>query len=227
MTTATTALFEHTEQQPLSKQLREHTLAAHEDAETSDFMDRLLKGQLSREAVAEYHAQMWFIYDALEHAVRTVASSPIGACYADPRLERRMALDSDLVSMVGPHWGEQVRVMPATAAYVERIEKMDLPGNEVLVLAHHYVRYLGDVSGGQVISRMLQRHYGMGEQELSFYDFSAVGKIKPYRDAYRATLDSLQLTDQQRTDLLEEAVAAFRCNFELFAALSRRFPAES
>ena len=227
MPTATTTLFEHTTQQPLSKQLREHTLAAHEDAETSDFMHRLLKGQLGRDAIAEYHAQMWFIYDALEHAVRTVADSPIGANFADPRLERRMALDSDLVSMAGRNWGEQVRVMPATAAYVERIEKIDVPGNEVRILAHHYVRYLGDVSGGQVIARMLQRHYGMGEQELSFYDFSALGKPKPYRDSYRSMLDSLVLTDSQRTELLDEAVAAFQCNFDLFAALSARFPGEA
>ena len=74
---------------------------------------------------------------------------------------------------------------------------------------------------------MLQRHYGMGEQELSFYDFSALGKPKPYRDSYRSMLDSLVLTDSQRTELLDEAVAAFQCNFDLFAALSARFPGEA
>lgn len=209
---------------PLSQMLREETARAHASAEGSDFMTRLMAGELSAEALATFTGQLWFIYEALERAVRAVAHTRIAGAVADPRLERRDALEHDLAEMYGPQWRDEVRILPATARYVARLESLDTPGSEPRVVAHHYVRYLGDISGGQVIAARLGALYGIDPDALNFYNFAAIGKIPPYRSAYREALDELALSDAQRAALIAEAQAAFACNSAVFAELAKLYP---
>jgi len=205
---------------PLSAALREATAHAHENAEGSAFMQRLMSGQLSRAAAADLTGQLWFVYESLERAVRSVAHTPIGSAGADPRLERRYALEADLAALVGGDWREKIRILPATAAYVARLEEVS--GSAVEVVAHHYVRYLGDVSGGQVIAARLGALYDIESDALNFYDFTAIGKIPPYRKGYRERLDGLSLTAGEREALLSEAQRAFAFNSGIFAELDKR-----
>ena len=90
------------------------------------------------------------------------------------------------------------------------------------LLAHHYVRYLGDLSGGQVIGRMMQRHYGVSDECVTFYRFAEIPKTKPYKDNYRAALDALPIDAADRERLLAEAADAFLLNLNLFNALGAR-----
>ena len=205
---------------PLSVALREETAHAHENAERSAFMQRLISGELTAEAAADLGGQLWFVYESLERAVRSVAHTPIASAVADPRLERRFALEADLAALVGGDWREKIRILPATASYVARLE--EISGSAVEVVAHHYVRYLGDVSGGQVIAARLGALYDIEPDALTFYDFSAIGKIPPYRKGYRERLDSLILTADERETLLVEAQRAFAFNSAIFAELNNR-----
>ncbi len=202
---------------PLSAQLREATQQAHSEAEGSQFMSRLIAGELNPEAVAFFTGQLWFIYEALERAVRNV-DCPV----ADPRLERKLALEADLAEMYGADWRDQVRILPATARYVAHLGELDSPH---LVTAHHYVRYLGDISGGQVIAARLGAVYGIDRDALNFYHFTAIDKIPPYRKAYKAALNEMQLSDAARAELLEEARVAFGLNSAVFAEMDVEFPA--
>ena len=71
--------------QPLSAVLKEATATAHEDAEGSRFMEELLGGKLNTEAVAEFTGQLWFIYEALERAVRAIEDQPLAGSIVDRR----------------------------------------------------------------------------------------------------------------------------------------------
>ena len=203
----------------LTTRLREATAAAHDDAENSGFMSALLDGELHACAAADLAGQLWFVYGALEDAVRSIADTPEGAAIADERLERHDALERDLGFLVGPRWRSSIEALPPTAAYVNRLTELARARDAASLLAHHYVRYLGDLSGGQIIARRLRDHYGIDGEGAAFYDFSALGKIKPYRDAYR---DALELHDDVRDRVLAEAVLAFRLNTALFRELDER-----
>lgn len=85
-------------------------------------------------------------------------------------------------------------------------------------MAHHYVRYLGDLSGGQAIGRMLDRAFGLGGAGLSFYDFPM--RPKPYKDAYRARLDELGLSSRENVRIVDEVKIAFGLNQAVFDELS-------
>ena len=178
-------------------------------------MSHLLEGKASERAYRDLTAQLYFVYDALEAAVRRNADGQFLSQIYDPRLERRVAIESDLEALIGTGWRDGIAPTPATKDYVERLAEV----GELETIPHHYVRYLGDIAGGQVIAKMMTRLYGIEPEALNFYDFSKIGKIKPYRDSYRANLDKLDLTEEQARVVVDEAIRAFELNTAVFKDL--------
>lgn len=208
---------------PLSHDLKTSTAVAHDQAEHSTFMTELMGGKLDLAAFIDLQIQSWYFYSALERAVRQVSDHPVMAMMNDSRLDRADRLARDLDELTGSSkWRMTARSTAATAAYVERLEELAAAGDAPRLVAHHYVRYLGDLSGGQVIARMMQRYYDAPEAGLSFYRFEGIEKLKPYKDCYRAKLDQLPLTPEQRADMLDEAARAFLLNMNLFESLARK-----
>lgn len=90
-------------------------------------------------------------------------------------------------------------------------------------MAHHYTRYLGDLSGGQAIGRILARTYELeGLDGIGFYDFPEIAKPKVYKDGYRARLDALPLDEAEHQFVLAEVQRVFGFNGALFAELGER-----
>lgn len=205
----------------LSQLMRAGSRAEHTAAESSEFIERLLDGRADRAEYATYLRRLAAVYDALESVGREYADDPFVAAVADPVLERGEALAADLDYWAGAGWRETPLDSPATEAYVERIHAAAAQWCGLYV-AHHYTRYLGDLSGGQAIGRVIARTYdlpkGVG---VAFYDFVGIPKPKPYKDAYRERLDALDVdaVDQQR--VVSEVKLAFRMNESVFAELSR------
>ncbi len=200
----------------LATALRERTRTAHEEAESSPFVRELMEGKRSLADYVALAGQQYFVYQALEAVGATFRDDPQIGAFIDPELARVAAIEADL-DFLDPGWREHLQPLPATTAYVARIHGLaDWP---VGYLAHHYTRYLGDLSGGQVIRTMLQRHYGLGEEGLGFYLFPGIAKPKVFKDEYRARLDAVELDDAELSRVLEEANAAFRCNQALFVEL--------
>lgn len=205
------------EDAPLSTLLREGTRAEHEAAEGSRFVEHLLGGELTVDAYVDLALQLLPVYVALEDVAEEVRRTPAGASVVFDELRRVPALQSDLAHLLGPDWRSRAVALPDAEAYADRIRAG--AGEVGAYVAHSYTRYLGDLSGGQVIGRMVQRHYGVADQGVSFYAFAEVPKPKPFKDLYRSRVDALDLTDAAREAVVEEARAAFRHNRALFAAL--------
>ncbi len=123
---------------------------------------------------------------------------------------------------MGADWAERVTIHPATERYVARLRAVG--GSLPAYAAHAYTRYLGDLSGGQIIKRMLERHYGLSGDGLAFYTFVEIPKSKPFKDVYRERLDALVLTPEQLDETVAEAKHAFRLNSDLFADLGAAHP---
>ncbi|MFW0792812.1 biliverdin-producing heme oxygenase [Gordonia sp. CPCC 205515] len=203
---------------PLSEGLRSATAVAHDRAERATFVDDLMSGRLDAAAYRSMAGQLYFVYRALESVGDELSGDPVAGPVVDERLRRLPRLASDL-AVLGTDPGA-VELLPAVADYVAAIEATrDDPARFV---AHHYTRYLGDLSGGQVIRSRMKLHYGLTDDALSFYVFDDVPKLKRYKDSYRDTLDALPLADGQEQALIDEAVAAFEHNERLFAELAGR-----
>lgn len=201
---------------PLSVLLRTATRPAHDVAEHQHFVTALMRGELSTAAYADLAGQHLAIYDALEDAGRRVRSQPGGADIVIDHLERVPAIEADLAHLLGADWRTAVRTLPATARYAGHLRAVD---SVAAFAAHAYVRYLGDLSGGQAIKAILQRAYHLPDAAVQFYTFSEVPKPKLFKDSYRARLDSLPLDDAGRVHAVAEAQVAFQLTTDVFAEL--------
>ncbi|MBR7503530.1 biliverdin-producing heme oxygenase, partial [Mycobacterium tuberculosis] len=90
---------------------------------------------------------------ALEDRARMFADDPVFAPFHDPRLERHERIVSDLTAL----GSGDIAVTEAALDYASRLAAIETPE---AMIAHHYTRYLGDLSGGQAIGTLMGRHYG-------------------------------------------------------------------
>lgn len=206
-----------TDRPTLSSRLREGTREEHESAESSGFISRLMSGGLGVDAYVALASQQFFVYSALEAIADDVRALPQGSSLLFDELTRTPSIARDLEHLVGPDWRAIIMPLPATVRYVDALNSSatSLPR----YAAHAYTRYLGDLSGGQIIKRMLERHYGLGPEGITFYSFEEIPKSKPFKDVYRERLDGLELDQQQLAEAVAEAKGAFRLNQDLFADL--------
>lgn len=198
-----------------SARLRAATAVAHEQAETSPFIDDLMSGRLDADAYRRLAEQLYFVYRAMEEVGDELAGDPVADAVLDDTLRRTPRLAADLEALGSDP--ATLTPLPAVARYVAAIE--DTRGDAVRFVAHHYTRYLGDLSGGQVVAHRLRQHYGLGDETLSFYAFD-IDKLKRYKDAYRDRIDGLGLDADGLDRLVAEAIAAFGYNQELFIDLA-------
>lgn len=83
-------------------------------------------------------------------------------------------------------------------------------------MAHAYTRYLGDLSGGQVLGKLTQKSLGLRDTEgVSFFSFPGVSSPTRFKQLYRSRMNSVELTEAQRAEVLEEAVSAFEFNIQV------------
>lgn len=204
-----------------SERLKAATWGDHATAEHHGFTKALLDGELSLEGYTAMVAQHYFAYVALERIGRTLADDPVAGRFDYPELERVPALEADLEHLLGTDWRDRISPTPATRTYVARIEQMaDHPAGFV---AHHYTRYMGDVSGGQFIRRIAARAYGFTDNAgVAFYVFDALGSLPKFRTGYRERLDSLDLGEAAAAFLIKETRLAYQLNTEVLADLGRR-----
>lgn len=83
-------------------------------------------------------------------------------------------------------------------------------------MAHAYTRYLGDLSGGQVLGKITQKSMGLrGGEGVSFFSFPGVTSPHRFKQLYRSRMNSIELTEEERAAMLEEAVQAFELNIQV------------
>jgi heme oxygenase (biliverdin-producing, ferredoxin) len=203
----------------LARRLRDETRALHVAAERSGVMRALLRGALDRAAYARLLRALHVLYAALERGLADHAERPAVAAVHDPALARADRLAQDLDLLAGPGWAGALPVPAAARAYAARLDHLAAADPDLLV-AHAYVRYLGDLSGGQHVARAVRRALALeGTRGTAFYEFPALGDLDAFKGAYRAALDALPVDAAGAARLVGEARWAFAAHVALFEAL--------
>jgi heme oxygenase len=203
-----------------SAALRERSSAAHAPSELADFMVDLITGAGTREDYIAHVAQQWFIYEALEAGADRLRDDPVVSVFLSDKLTRLPAIRADLAFLIGPDWRERIAPLPTTQAYVSRIRRLAArwPGGFV---AHHYTRYLGDLSGGPSIGRLLQRRFGFETNGIGLYLFADIADPTAFKRVYREQLDAAPWDDDEKERVIDEVLVAYRFTSELCADLAR------
>jgi heme oxygenase len=205
---------------PLTEALRDRARPRAEAQDADEFMTALVTGRGCRDDYVALVAQHYFVYRAIEAATERMASDPVAARFISPRLTRLPAIEADLDFLVGPDWRDVIRPLPSTAAYVERIEQVASVWVGGFV-AHHYTRYLGDLSGGRLLRSLLQRQFGFDTNGVGLYLFAEIAEPRRFCSTYREALDQVPWDDDERSRVVAEVEHAYRLTTDVFAELAR------
>ena len=213
------------EDRRFSSVVRSATFDDHERAAMSAFMSAMFDGSLPLAAYREMVAQHYYAYVVLEDAGDALAQHPIAGGFVDEALRRVPSIEADLTSLLGPDWRASVRPSTSTRAYCDRMAEVCVESPERFV-AHHYTRYMGDLSGGLMIGRRARQTYGFDDGAgAAFYQFDQIPDPGEYKDRYRTRLDEAAWNDDERVALLDEVRVAYRLNTAVFDELDAQLGA--
>jgi len=203
----------------LATKLREGTKKAHTMAENVGFVKCFLKGVVEPTSYRKLVANLYFVYSAMEEEMERHQQHPILSNMYFKELNRQRSLEQDLKYYYGNQWREQISLSPAGEAYVQRIREVSNTAPELLI-SHLYTRYLGDLSGGQILKGIAQRAMNLADgQGTAFYEFTEIPDEKQFKNIYRQRLDELPVDEATVDRIVEEANAAFGMNMKMFNEL--------
>ncbi|XP_042248956.1 heme oxygenase 1a [Thunnus maccoyii] len=206
----------------LSEQIKAATKDTHIRAENTELMLSYQKGEVTLLQYKVLLCSLYEIYKALEEELDRNSSHPaVAPIYFPQELARVESLERDLEYFFGSEWRKRVIVPAATQRYEQRLRQVGRE-NPGLLVAHAYTRYLGDLSGGQVLGKITQKSLGLSSKEgLSFFSFPGVTSPNRFKQLYRSRMNSIELTEEEKAKLLEEAVASFEFNIQVFDDLQK------
>jgi heme oxygenase (biliverdin-producing, ferredoxin) len=200
---------------PRLRKLHAHIGKAHHQAEGMEFSRALLEGRATPLQLAGLLRALLPAYTLLEQEAPDLATA-LGATnipWSD--LARRHALEHDLKQLAA------LPATPASAAAASWLEQIKLLARQAphRLMAHVYVRYGGDLSGGQQLGGqadiILGRH---GLPALKFWSFEQ--EIPALKIALHDGFEQMDLSEAEEEELLDEAVAAFKLTQKLLAELA-------
>lgn len=203
----------------LATKLREGTKKAHTMAENTGFIACFLKGTVEPTSYRKLVANLYFVYSAMEEEMQKHQNHPILGNLYFPELNRKASLEQDLTYYFGSNWKEQVAPSEAAKSYVARIHEVSEQSPELLI-AHLYTRYMGDLSGGQILKKIAKNAMNLTDGAgTNFYEFEQIDDEKAFKKMYRERLDAVEVDEATADQIVEEANDAFGLNMHMFKEL--------
>jgi heme oxygenase len=205
---------------PRVRKLHARMGAAHRQAEGMVFSRALLAGEVSPLQLAALVRALQPAYARMESLAPQIAAELGARDLPWSTLNRTPALHDDVVSLAGLG---ATPVSPAAAAWLVSLEDLARHAPHRF-LAHVYVRYGGDLSGGQQLggqaNGVLARH---GLAPLAFWSFDQ--PVEALKHQLHGAFEALELSDLEEEELLLEAELAFAATQRLLAELADLAPA--
>lgn len=128
--------------------LKELTHEQHKNAERSLFVKKLLKKEVTPYQYYVYLSNQFLMYTVLESC-----ASDAGILTGIEEIKRGNAMAKDLQELEKEHGFEIPVHLKSTDEYMRYIYKISEDPEKLL--AHVYVRHMGDLSGGQIIKKFV------------------------------------------------------------------------
>jgi len=203
----------------LAAKLREGTKKSHTMAENVGFIKCFLRGTVEKNSYRKLAANLYFVYSAIEEEMERHRNHPILSQVYFAELNRKDSLERDLAFYFGTNWRSEVAPSDAAQEYVARIHEIGNTEPELLV-AHCYTRYLGDLSGGQILKKIAQQGMGLTDGHgTAFYEFEQIDDEKAFKNTYRQAMDGLPVDEATADRIVDEANDAFGMNMKMFKEL--------
>lgn len=177
--------------------LREYTSEKHKAAESTPFIQYMLNGNITKEHYAWFLQQMNIVYGEIEYF------GELHNMFHDlPDIKRANYIYDDLIEL-GYNKILAQNSLISTQKYKEHIMTLHYKQEHEKILAHVYVRHMGDLYGGKIIAKRVP------------------GSGKAYQFADRPALIKA-LDAKLSMDILDEALLAFDFSTAIFDELMEK-----
>lgn len=194
--------------------MAQETQDLHRQAERSGIVSDLIRRRATLPGYALFLRNLVPAYRAMEDGLRRHENIPGLNAFAAPHLFRTDALEGDLIAISGADWASTLPLLPAGIEYARRIEW--IAGNEPeRLIGHAYTRYFGDLSGGQILKKLISETFSLPATALNFYEFSGLSDARTFKETTRATLDVEIVAPETCKAVLDETRRAFLLNIQL------------
>lgn len=170
--------------------LKELTYEHHKKAETRQFVKVLFSGNINPKLYATYLKNLHPMYEILEVHAMQLGLLPAA------ELRRAPALLDDFMELWGRDAPEHPKMCPVVNEYIKYI--LSIGHDPKRLMAHIYVRHMGDLSGGQMIKKRIP---GTGK----FYEFGS--NVDELKNMIREKIDD---------SMADEAKVCFDFSTKLF-----------
>lgn len=169
--------------------LRDLTHEAHKSAESQPFVKILFSGNINPKLYATFLKNQHPCYEILE-----VCAMPHQLLHGLPDIRRAPAILQDFQELWTEEDGE-AQIMPSTEKYIKYI--LSIKDDPKRLMAHIYVRHMGDLAGGQMIAKRVP----------------GSGKMYQFQDP-----DALKAAIRERIsdDMADEAILCFSFAEDMF-----------
>jgi heme oxygenase len=144
--------------------LKELTKDNHTNAERQEFVKILFSGNIDPKLYATYLYNQFPMYELLE-----VCAMPHGLLTDMPGILRAKAIRADFDELWGSDEEDRPKLCPVVKEYMDHI--MKIKDDPKKLMAHIYVRHMGDLAGGQMIAKRVP---GAGK----YYQFENADELK-------------------------------------------------
>ncbi|KAG8933619.1 hypothetical protein FRC01_007970 [Tulasnella sp. 417] len=218
---------------PFSQLLKDATKDIHDTISKSEGAKALTSGTLQRDEYVRYLIMLWYLYITLENALDAHANHPALALTYNPSvLARAPSISADIASLLQTTaWASHplhlsMHPLPKPLLdYIARIQAIAESDDPTPLLAHSYLRYLGDLSGGQFIKRTILKSYQLQDHAITAYDFpkpggpageiADQGDILKLKTIFKERMDESITTPEAKRLVFEETKVAYRFNAQL------------
>ena len=202
----------------LADYLKASTWPLHSEAESTGVVADILHQRVRLADYLNFAQNLSEVYSALERETDWLRQYPKLQEYVSPMIYRRSQLEHDKVQLLASNSFISLKpIYAVTLDYCEHIRQAQ-NNSPAAMLAHIYVRYLGDLNGGQVLERLVKSALGVPDDCLTFYDFQKIENLKQFTLEFREALNVILLTEAERMAAAQSAMAAFRFNIALSGA---------
>ena len=204
----------------LLEALRERTRELHSVAERTGIVAEILHRRADLFGYALLLRNLLPVYRTMEQALAGQRGSAVVGLLVRPELDRAGAIESDLRVITDLHDIGDLPQLPESVDYADAIREAT-EGTGARLIAHAYARYLGDLSGGQILRKLVARSLDLPPEALTFYDFRGIPDIAAFKADYRSAIEKAGNELGDLGPVVEEGARAFELNIALSVALQK------
>ncbi|XP_046846198.1 uncharacterized protein LOC124439942 [Xenia sp. Carnegie-2017] len=205
----------------LHHELEVKTMRKHRQTTKAPFIKAIMKGKLDVDSYKLFMYNMYFLYKVMEEEGDRHREDPkVKHVYFPKELRRTPEIIKDLEYYYGSDWKGKMKPMTTIRKYIARLRQL---GDEepMLLLAHQFTRYLGDMEGGQIMKKIVRKTFQLtGSNGVCFYEFANIPNLSDFKKVYRTHFDSLNLGKKDADRMVEESLKSFDFHIEFFAELA-------